>query len=72
MSEKYVFLVILSSLGSMRQVKQSYVHYAIGQGKVELQVYLKTHISVSSPLQCVSKQLCALAHLGCTCKAGTF
>ena len=48
-----------------RKVKLSYVHYIIGQGGAELGI-----LEVSSVFQFLPsvgpKQLCLLAHLGCT------
>ena len=50
------------------KAKPSYVHYIIRQGEAKLHILELT--SVFHHLPSVSpKQLCALAHLGCTCKA---
>ena len=49
----------------MQQGKPSYVHYIIWQGEAELHILELT--SVFHHLSSVgTKQLCALAHLGCT------
>ena len=52
------------------KAKSSYVHYIIRQGKAELRILELT--SVFHYLPSVGpKQLCALAHLGCTREANT-
>ena len=52
------------------EAKPSYIQYIIRQGQAELQILELT--SVFHHLPSVGpKQLCALAHLGCTREAGT-
>ena len=64
-SEKYAFWVTLRLLG-----KLSHEQYIIRQGKAELRILELT--SVFHHLPSVDpKQMCALAHLGYTRKAGT-
>ena len=52
------------------KVKLSYVHYIIKQNEAKLYILELTsvfhHIPSVGP-----KQLCGVAHLGCTCEAGT-
>ena len=68
-SEKYAFWVTLRHLGSMQQGKAK-LRYIIKQGKAELRILelfsVFYHLSSVGP-----KQLCVLAHLGCTRAAGT-
>ena len=69
-SEKYAFWVTLRPLGSMSQgeVKIHSLQYSARQSRA---AYIKL-TSVFHHLPSVGpKQLCALAHLGCTCEAGT-
>ena len=69
-SEKYAFWVTLRSLGSMSQgeVKIHALQYSARQSRA---AYIKL-TSVFHHLPSVGpKQLCALAHLGCTREAGT-
>ena len=49
----------------------NFVHYDIRQGKAKLCVLKLTSVSHHLP-SVIPKQLCALAHLGCTCKVGTY
>ena len=52
------------------KAKPSYVLYIIRQGEAELRI-LELSKVFHHPPSVVPKQLCALAHQGCTCKAGT-
>ena len=57
-------------LGPSGEVKLSAVHYNIRRGEAKLRIFKLT--SVFHYLTRVGpKQLCALAHLGCTRAAGT-
>ena len=69
-SEKYVFLAILSPLWSMRPGKADYACYIIRQSEVKSHVSKLTQLFHYLP-SFVPKQLCALAHLGCTRTAVT-
>ena len=65
------FVLPSDSWDPCSKAKLSYVHYIIRQGEAELGILELTsvfhHLPIANP-----KQLCALAHLDCTCKAGTY
>ena len=70
LSEKFAIWITLRTFGFMRQGKLNYEDYNLKQGKAKIHSLELT--SVFHPLPSVSpKQLCALAHLGCTCEVGT-
>ena len=52
------------------KAKPSYVQYIIRQGEAELCILELTSVFHQFP-SVGPKQMCALAHLGCTCEAGT-
>ena len=68
--EKYAFWVTLRLLGSMQQSKAKLHTIIIRQGEAKLRIFdissVFHHVPSVGP-----KQLCALAHLGCTRAAGT-
>ena len=51
--------------------KPIYTYYIIRQGKAKLQTSKLTSVFHHLP-SVTPKQLCALAHLGCTCTGGTY
>ena len=53
-------------LGPWGKAKPSYIHYVIGRDEAELRISKLTLVPGVSP-----KQLCVLAHLGCTREADT-
>ena len=69
-SEKYVVWVTLRPLGSMSQgeVKIHALQYSARQSRA---AYIKLTLVFHHLPSVGPKQLCALAHLGCTREAGT-
>ena len=69
MSEKYAFLVTLKPLRSIKCEKPSYIHYDIRREEAKQRLLKLASVFYHLP-SVGPKQLCALAHLGCTRRAG--
>ena len=70
-SEKYTFLVTTRPLGSKDKEKARYIHFDIRREEAKLRILKLASVFHQLP-SFGPKQLCALAHLGYTCKLGTF